>query len=49
MKASIMFGSKKLFVFLQVCATLGTTGVCAFDNLEEIGEVCKYQRTNQIS
>ncbi|XP_071788989.1 aromatic-L-amino-acid decarboxylase-like isoform X1 [Asterias amurensis] len=24
-----------------VCATLGTTGVCAFDNLEEIGEVCE--------
>jgi histidine decarboxylase len=23
-----------------VCATLGTTGVCAFDNLEEIGPVC---------
>ena len=24
-----------------VCATLGTTGACAFDNLEEIGLVCK--------
>lgn len=24
-----------------VCATLGTTGACAFDNLKEIGEVCK--------
>ncbi|KFB44891.1 aromatic amino acid decarboxylase [Anopheles sinensis] len=23
-----------------VCATLGTTGACAFDNLAEIGEVC---------
>lgn len=23
-----------------VCATLGTTGVCAFDNLEEIGPIC---------
>jgi len=24
-----------------VCATLGTTGACAFDNLKEIGEICK--------
>ncbi|OWK62109.1 Histidine decarboxylase [Lonchura striata] len=24
----------------QVCATLGTTGVCAFDNLSELGPVC---------
>ncbi|XP_051158374.1 histidine decarboxylase [Leptopilina boulardi] len=24
-----------------VCATLGTTGACSFDNLEEIGPVCK--------
>ena len=23
-----------------VCATLGTTGACAFDNLEEIGPIC---------
>lgn len=23
-----------------VCATLGTTGVCAFDDLEEIGQIC---------
>lgn len=23
-----------------MCATLGTTGACAFDNLEEIGIVC---------
>ncbi|XP_076245784.1 histidine decarboxylase [Calliopsis andreniformis] len=23
-----------------VCATLGTTGACAFDNLKEVGEVC---------
>ncbi|XP_053697040.1 histidine decarboxylase [Sabethes cyaneus] len=23
-----------------VCATLGTTGACAFDNLQEVGEVC---------
>ncbi|XP_029035762.1 histidine decarboxylase isoform X2 [Osmia bicornis bicornis] len=24
-----------------VCATLGTTGACAFDNLKEVGEVCQ--------
>ncbi|XP_071610553.1 histidine decarboxylase isoform X2 [Heliangelus exortis] len=24
----------------QVCATLGTTGVCAFDNLSELGPIC---------
>ncbi|PIK55531.1 putative histidine decarboxylase [Apostichopus japonicus] len=24
-----------------VCATLGTTGACAFDNLKEIGKVCE--------
>ncbi|XP_059610124.1 histidine decarboxylase [Phlebotomus argentipes] len=24
-----------------VCATLGTTGACAFDNLEEVGTVCQ--------
>lgn len=24
----------------QLCATLGTTGVCAFDNLSELGPVC---------
>ncbi|XP_050395851.1 histidine decarboxylase [Patella vulgata] len=23
-----------------VCATLGTTGACAFDNLKELGEIC---------
>ena len=27
----------------QVCVTLGTTGACAFDNLAEIAEVCKYR------
>ena len=29
------------FVFPQVCATLGTTGVCAFDCLSELGPICK--------
>lgn len=26
---------------LQVCATLGTTGACAFDNLDEVGPICQ--------
>ncbi|CAL8131502.1 unnamed protein product [Orchesella dallaii] len=26
-----------------VCATLGTTGSCAFDNLEELGNVCRQE------
>ena len=27
---------------LQVCATLGTTPMCAFDNITEIGPICKF-------
>lgn len=26
----------------QLCATLGTTGSCSFDNLKELGPICKY-------
>ena len=26
----------------QLCATLGTTGACAFDNLKELGPICEY-------
>lgn len=33
----IQDGTRILF---QVCATLGTTGACAFDHLEEVGIVC---------
>jgi len=29
------------WLVIQVCATLGTTAVCSFDNLEEIGLVCE--------
>lgn len=32
-----------VFIFFQVCATLGTTGACAFDHLREIGVVCKWR------
>ena len=28
-------------LFLQLCATLGTTGACAFDKLTELGPICK--------
>ena len=28
-------------MYVQVCATLGTTGVCSFDNLQELGLVCE--------
>ena len=30
-----------LSLFTQVCATLGTTGSCSFDNLLELGVVCR--------
>ncbi|XP_078710924.1 histidine decarboxylase-like isoform X2 [Lampetra fluviatilis] len=26
-----------------VCATLGTTGVCAFDNMAELGPICRHE------
>ena len=26
----------------QLCATLGTTGACAFDNMKELGPICKF-------
>lgn len=31
---------ESLFAYFKVCVTLGTTGSCAFDNLEEIGPIC---------
>lgn len=34
----------QMLIFLccvQLCASLGTTGTCAFDNLEEVGPICK--------
>ncbi|KAL9707099.1 hypothetical protein quinque_010617 [Culex quinquefasciatus] len=32
---------KRGLIPFWVCATLGTTGACAFDNLVEVGDVCK--------
>nr|NP_001191536.1 histidine decarboxylase-like [Aplysia californica]AAP34326.1 histidine decarboxylase [Aplysia californica] len=32
------------FIPFYVCATLGTTGACAFDNLAEIGPVCRSEK-----
>lgn len=31
-----------LLFTLQVVATLGTTSCCSFDNLSEVGPICKY-------
>ncbi|NWR29771.1 DCHS decarboxylase, partial [Tachuris rubrigastra] len=41
LKKAIAEDRKKGFVPVFVCATLGTTGVCAFDNLSELGPICK--------
>ncbi|XP_074773217.1 histidine decarboxylase isoform X2 [Athene noctua] len=40
LKKAIAEDRKKGLVPVFVCATLGTTGVCAFDNLSELGPIC---------
>ncbi|KAM7010604.1 histidine decarboxylase [Passerculus sandwichensis] len=40
LKKAIAEDRKKGLVPVFVCATLGTTGVCAFDSLSELGPVC---------
>ncbi|CAH2274074.1 histidine decarboxylase [Pelobates cultripes] len=40
LKAAVEEDRKRGLVPVFVCATLGTTGVCAFDNLAELGPVC---------
>ncbi|NXH71743.1 DCHS decarboxylase, partial [Hydrobates tethys] len=40
LKKAIAEDRKKGLVPVFVCATLGTTGVCAFDNLLELGPIC---------
>ncbi|XP_072201713.1 histidine decarboxylase isoform X3 [Excalfactoria chinensis] len=40
LKEAIAEDRKKGLVPVFVCATLGTTGVCAFDSLSELGPIC---------
>lgn len=40
--------STMYFLFLQLCATLGTTGACAFDKLEELGPICMKNKTKTV-
>ncbi|KFR15212.1 Histidine decarboxylase, partial [Opisthocomus hoazin] len=40
LKKAIAEDRSKGLVPVFVCATLGTTGVCAFDNLSELGPIC---------
>ncbi|XP_040271707.1 histidine decarboxylase [Bufo bufo] len=40
LKAAVEEDRKRGLVPIFVCATLGTTGVCAFDNLAELGPIC---------
>uniref|UniRef100_A0A673XFN7 Histidine decarboxylase n=1 Tax=Salmo trutta TaxID=8032 RepID=A0A673XFN7_SALTR len=40
LKEAIQEDRRRGLVPVMLCATLGTTGVCAFDNLSELGPVC---------
>ncbi|XP_071384855.1 histidine decarboxylase [Centroberyx affinis] len=40
LKEAIQEDRRRGLVPFMLCATLGTTGVCAFDNLSELGPVC---------
>ncbi|XP_034536251.1 histidine decarboxylase [Notolabrus celidotus] len=40
LKQAIQEDRRRGLVPFMLCATLGTTGVCAFDNLSELGPVC---------
>ncbi|XP_053321114.1 histidine decarboxylase isoform X2 [Spea bombifrons] len=44
LKAAVDEDRKRGLVPVFVCATLGTTGVCAFDSLAELGPVCARER-----
>lgn len=37
-----------MFELFQLCATLGSTGACSFDNLEELGPICEYSTTTTL-
>ncbi|XP_056134131.1 histidine decarboxylase [Lampris incognitus] len=41
LKQAIREDRRRGLVPFMLCATLGTTGVCAFDNLSELGPICK--------
>lgn len=41
LKKAIQEDLEKGLIPCYVVATLGTTGTCAFDNLDEIGPICK--------
>nr|XP_054749749.1 histidine decarboxylase-like [Lytechinus pictus] len=41
LRAAIEQDRNRGLVPFYVCATLGTTGACAFDNLAELGEICE--------
>lgn len=41
LQAAITQDRQKGLVPFFVCATLGTTGACAFDNLQESGDICE--------
>ena len=38
---TIMLSREAGLVPFFLCATLGTTGACAFDSLEELGPICQ--------
>ncbi|KAM6980597.1 histidine decarboxylase [Aplochiton taeniatus] len=40
LRQAIQEDKKRGLVPVMLCATLGTTGVCSFDNLSELGPVC---------
>uniref|UniRef100_A0AAY4DXG3 Histidine decarboxylase n=1 Tax=Denticeps clupeoides TaxID=299321 RepID=A0AAY4DXG3_9TELE len=41
LQAAIEEDKKRGLIPVMLCATLGTTGVCSFDSLAEVGPVCK--------
>lgn len=45
LKKAIQEDLEKGLIPCYVVATLGTTGTCAFDNIDEIGPICKEYNT----
>merc|ERR1719158_438943 len=44
LKEAIVADRENGYVPFFLCATLGTTGACAFDSLEELGPICQRSR-----